>query len=150
MKRFDKYGLWIASEICYYLGLVCAALFLPALTIVLWLMSLVDKADPNYWYLFIVWRFSVEGTPSLFVAKFKKPKFFPGNHRLKSEPEPIPKPLSIYSPSLILKKTWLFRKLRIPSTSYPTRTSFKPPEQDPNVETDARLLWRCCQSGAFD
>ena len=46
------------------------------LTIVLWLMSLVDKADPNYWYLFIVWGFSVEGTPSLFVAKFKKPKFF--------------------------------------------------------------------------
>ena len=51
--------LWIASEICYYLGLVCAALFLPALTFILWMMSLVDKADPNYWYLLIAWVFSV-------------------------------------------------------------------------------------------
>ncbi len=51
--------LWIASEICYYLGLVCAALFLPALAFVLWMMSLVDKADPNYWYLLIAWGFSV-------------------------------------------------------------------------------------------
>ena len=59
MKKFDKYGLWIASEICYYLGLVCTALFLPALTFILWVMSLVDRADPNYWYLFIAWGFSV-------------------------------------------------------------------------------------------
>ncbi len=51
--------LWIASEICYYLGLVGAALFLPTLALVLWLMSLVDKADPNYWYIFIAWGCSV-------------------------------------------------------------------------------------------
>jgi hypothetical protein len=37
--------LWIASEICYYLGLVLAALFLPALTFILWVMSLVDRAQ---------------------------------------------------------------------------------------------------------
>jgi putative effector of murein hydrolase LrgA (UPF0299 family) len=51
--------LWIASEICYYLGLVLAALFLPALTFILWVMSLVDKADPNYWYILIAWVLSV-------------------------------------------------------------------------------------------
>jgi len=54
------YGvLWLASEICYYLGLVSAALFVPALAIVLWLMSLVDEADPNYWYILIAWVMSV-------------------------------------------------------------------------------------------
>lgn len=51
--------LWIASEICYYLGLVGAALILPTLVLVLWLMSLVDKANPNYWYLLIAWGISV-------------------------------------------------------------------------------------------
>jgi hypothetical protein len=51
--------LWITSEICYYLGLVLAALAMPALTVVLWMMSLVDKADPNYWYLLIAWVLSV-------------------------------------------------------------------------------------------
>jgi hypothetical protein len=51
--------LWIASEICYYLGLISAALFLPAITFILWVMSLVDRADPNYWYLLIAWGFSV-------------------------------------------------------------------------------------------
>ena len=51
--------IWIMSEICYYLGLVLAVLFIPALTIVLRLMSLVDKADPNYWYILIAWAFSV-------------------------------------------------------------------------------------------
>ena len=51
--------LWIASEICYYLGLVLAALFLPTLTFILWVMSLVDKADPNYWYILIAWVMSV-------------------------------------------------------------------------------------------
>ena len=50
--------LWITSEICYYLGLVAAALFMPGLVIVLWLMSLVDKADPNYWYVVIAWVLS--------------------------------------------------------------------------------------------
>lgn len=51
--------LWIISEICYYLGLVLAVLFMPGLTFVLWMMSLIDKADPNYWYLLIAWVLSV-------------------------------------------------------------------------------------------
>lgn len=50
--------LWIISELCYYLGLVLAALFMPTLTLVLWLMSLVDKANPNYWYLLLIWVLS--------------------------------------------------------------------------------------------
>ena len=50
--------LWIASEICYYLGLTSAALFVPAITFILWVMSLVDRANPNYWYLLIAWVFS--------------------------------------------------------------------------------------------
>ena len=50
--------LWITSEICYYLGLVLAALFMPALTFALWVMSLVDKVDPNYWYISIAWALS--------------------------------------------------------------------------------------------
>ena len=54
-----KYGyLWVASEICYYLGLVLAALFIPTLALILWMMSLVDKADPNYWYILIAWVMS--------------------------------------------------------------------------------------------
>ncbi|WP_455366614.1 hypothetical protein [Kaarinaea lacus] len=51
--------LWILSEIFYYLGLVLAALALPALAFSLWIMSLVDKADPNYWYLLIAWIVSL-------------------------------------------------------------------------------------------
>ena len=51
--------LWIASEICYYLGLTSAALFVPTLTFILWIMSLADRADPNYWYLLSAWGFSV-------------------------------------------------------------------------------------------
>ncbi len=51
--------MWIASEICYYLGLTSAALFVPAITFILWIMSLVDKADPNYLYLLIAWVLSV-------------------------------------------------------------------------------------------
>jgi len=51
--------LWIASEICYYLGLVLAALFIPALALILWMMSFVDKAAPNYWYILIAWVMSV-------------------------------------------------------------------------------------------
>ena len=52
----DKYDLlWIASEICYYLGLVLAVFLIPGLTFALWAMSAVDKADPNYWYLLIAW-----------------------------------------------------------------------------------------------
>ena len=56
--------LWITSEICYYLGLVLAVLFMPALTFALWIMSLVDKADPNYWYILIAWV----NTPHIFLA----------------------------------------------------------------------------------
>ncbi len=51
--------LWIVSEICYYLGLLSAALFVPAITLILWMMSLVDRADPNYWYLLSAWVLSV-------------------------------------------------------------------------------------------
>jgi putative effector of murein hydrolase LrgA (UPF0299 family) len=51
--------IWIMSEICYYLGLVLAVLFMPALMFVLWIMSLVDKANPNYWYILIAWVLSV-------------------------------------------------------------------------------------------
>jgi hypothetical protein len=55
-----KYGyLWVASEICYYLGLLLAALFVPTLALILWIMSLVNMADPNYWYLLIAWGLSV-------------------------------------------------------------------------------------------
>ena len=50
--------LWILSEICYYLGLTSAALLVPALAVILWIMSLVDRADPNYWYLLIAWAVS--------------------------------------------------------------------------------------------
>jgi len=50
--------LWIVSEICYYLGLM-SALSVPAITFILWMMSLVDRADPNYWYLLIAWVLSV-------------------------------------------------------------------------------------------
>ncbi|TDJ26377.1 MAG: hypothetical protein E2O60_00950 [Gammaproteobacteria bacterium] len=50
--------LWIASEICYYLGLM-AAFLIPTLALILWMMSLVDKADPNYWYLLIAWGMSI-------------------------------------------------------------------------------------------
>ncbi len=43
-----NYGyLWVASEICYYLGLVLAALFIPTLALILWMMSLMEKADPE-------------------------------------------------------------------------------------------------------
>jgi len=59
-REAGKYGyLWVASEICYYLGLVLAALFIPTLALIMWMMSLVDKADPNYWYHLIAWGLSV-------------------------------------------------------------------------------------------
>ncbi len=51
--------LWITSEICYYLGLVLAVLFIPALAFMLWVMSLVGKSAPNYWDILIAWVFSV-------------------------------------------------------------------------------------------
>ncbi len=55
-REAGNYGyLWVASETCYYLGLVLAALFIPTLALIMWMMSLVDKADPNYWYLLIAW-----------------------------------------------------------------------------------------------
>jgi hypothetical protein len=37
------------------LGLVLAALALPGLAFSLWIMSLADKVDPNFWYLLIAW-----------------------------------------------------------------------------------------------
>jgi membrane-bound metal-dependent hydrolase YbcI (DUF457 family) len=51
--------LWITSEICYYLGLVLAVLFMPGLTFTLWMMSLADKIDLNFWYILIAWVLSV-------------------------------------------------------------------------------------------
>ncbi len=51
--------LWVVSEICYYLGLTSVALLVPAITFNLWIMSLVDRADPNYWYLLIAWALSL-------------------------------------------------------------------------------------------
>ncbi len=59
MKESACYDvIWIISEICYYLGLVLV-FFMPALTLALWGLSLVDKADPNYWYLLIAWVLSM-------------------------------------------------------------------------------------------
>jgi len=51
--------LWITSELCYYLGLILTLLLMPALTLVLWLLSLIDRATPNYWYILIIWGLSV-------------------------------------------------------------------------------------------
>lgn len=51
--------LWILSEIFYYLGLVLAALVLPGLVFSLWILSLVDKVDPNFWYLLVAWVMSL-------------------------------------------------------------------------------------------
>jgi hypothetical protein len=61
VNRDSYFGsiLWIASEIFYYLGLVSAALFLPALAFILWMMSLVGRADPDYGYILIAWIVSV-------------------------------------------------------------------------------------------
>ena len=50
---------WILSEIFYYLGLVLAALVLPGLAFSLWILSLVDKVDPNFWYLLVAWVMSL-------------------------------------------------------------------------------------------
>ena len=51
--------LWIASEIFYYIGILSAVFIIPLLTFILWMMSLLDKAVPNYWYLLIAWVISV-------------------------------------------------------------------------------------------
>ena len=58
-KPITRDILWIVSEICYYLGLVCALLFLPSLTFVLWVMSLIDMVSPDYWYLLVAWGMSL-------------------------------------------------------------------------------------------
>jgi hypothetical protein len=50
--------LWIVSEVCYYLGLVLAALLIPAVALIMWLMSLVDKAEPNFGHFLIAWALS--------------------------------------------------------------------------------------------
>jgi hypothetical protein len=36
-----------------------SAFLVPTITFILWMMSLVDRADPNYWYLLIAWVLSV-------------------------------------------------------------------------------------------
>jgi hypothetical protein len=51
--------LWILSELLYYGGLLLSVFAVPALTFSLWMMSLVDEADPNFWYLLIAWVISV-------------------------------------------------------------------------------------------
>ncbi len=50
--------LWIASEICYYLGLLLIVL-IPAITFALYMMKFANKIDPNYWYLLIAWLSSM-------------------------------------------------------------------------------------------
>lgn len=50
--------LWIASEICYYLGLLLI-IVMPAITFALYMMKLADKIDLNYWYLLSAWVLSV-------------------------------------------------------------------------------------------
>lgn len=50
--------LWITSEFCYYLGLILTLLLIPALTLVLWLLSLIERATPNYWFILIIWGLS--------------------------------------------------------------------------------------------
>jgi hypothetical protein len=56
----ERYGyLWILSEFLYYIGLVLAAAAIPLLAIALWIMSLVDKVDPNYWYVLLAWFVSL-------------------------------------------------------------------------------------------
>ena len=60
MKKGVRHDiLLIVSEICYYFGLVLAALFIPLLTLALWMMDLADKLEPNYWYLLITWVLAV-------------------------------------------------------------------------------------------
>ena len=51
--------LWIVSEICYYFGLILAALVIPLLTLALWMMDLAGKFESNYWYLLIAWVVAV-------------------------------------------------------------------------------------------
>jgi hypothetical protein len=65
MKKDLRHDImWIASEICYYFGLVLAALLIPLLTLALWMMDLADKLEPSYCYLLISWVLAV----SLFLA----------------------------------------------------------------------------------
>ena len=58
-QESGRYGfLWIASEFCYYLGLMLA-FFIPGLAFMLWMASIADVFDPNYWYILIAWVLSV-------------------------------------------------------------------------------------------
>ena len=50
--------LWIASEICYYLGLI-SLIMTPAVAFALYMMMLADKIELNYWYLLSAWILSV-------------------------------------------------------------------------------------------
>jgi hypothetical protein len=56
--RWAGAAMWIASEICYYLGLTLAVLLVPGATLFLWFLNLIDRAQPNYWMLLIVWAIS--------------------------------------------------------------------------------------------
>lgn len=80
-QESGKYDvLWIVSEICYYLGLVLVALFIPGLTFSLWMLSLADVVDPNYWYILIAWILSIfmfltgVGIKNYTYSKYKKNK----------------------------------------------------------------------------
>jgi hypothetical protein len=65
MKKDLRHDImWIVSEICYYFGLVLAAMLTPLLTLVLWMMDLADILEPNYWHLLTTWVLAV----SLFLA----------------------------------------------------------------------------------
>lgn len=59
MKPETHDYLWIASEIFYYLGLLLSALFIPALALSLWFMSLANIAKPDFYYILIAWILSL-------------------------------------------------------------------------------------------
>lgn len=47
------------SEFLLYTGLALAALGIPALAFILWIMGLLGNTDPNYSYLMIAWLVSL-------------------------------------------------------------------------------------------
>jgi cobalamin biosynthesis protein CobD/CbiB len=59
MKLLTNDILWITSELCYYMGLLLAVIFIPTLAFMLWMLSIADKVEPNYWYVLIAWVLSV-------------------------------------------------------------------------------------------
>ena len=50
---------WIASEVFYYLGLVCSTLLIPALALIFWLLSLTGKSETHFPLLLLAWMISV-------------------------------------------------------------------------------------------